>query len=73
MRPNTINTIKNCIYPCKVPYIIRFALFFDFGNVVYVPVNNYWKLYGMKLIEPKIIFLEEVKIDINKTRKTGTM
>jgi hypothetical protein len=56
-----------------VPYIIRFALFFDFGNVVYVPVNNYWKLYGMKLIEPKIIFLEEVKIDINKTRKTGTM
>jgi len=71
MRPIAIYTIKNCIYPHKAPYIIRFALFVDFGNFANIPVNNFWKLYGMKLIYPKIIFLEELKIDMNKTRNIG--
>jgi len=50
VRPNAIYVIKNCIYPYKMAYIVRFALFVDFENFVYVPVNNYWKLYGMMLI-----------------------
>jgi len=43
-------TDQKCVYPYNVPYIIRFALFVDFRNFVYIPVNNYWKLYGKKLI-----------------------